>query len=106
MKRPVGWKPVTYREFIAAIRKNGYKQGYGAFIRGIRGEEVSACALGQAAINLDVSPIILSSKYMSSKAFNKPNIINMNDHRKMPLSEIADEVEKWAIKYDMLDKEI
>ena len=70
-------KTFTVQEVIDAIRKDGWKKAYGAYWKDSNGDYLgdedfdfetidrsnidSACALGQAALNLDVNPIYLET---------------------------------------------
>lgn len=109
-------KKFTLREVFAAIRKNGYKKAYGTYIRtnnGLpAGKVISACAIGQAALNLNVSPSVLADSLHKFKAtmggvfgpYDIPlesRIFSLNDSETEDLSlpEIADTVEKEYKNY-------
>lgn len=101
---------------LDAIEKNGFKQGFNHYIRGKGGHFISdtpnasdvgtACAIGQGAINLQVTPITLAS-FLKIFVFDEPftcdsncgfphgystpfyAITHLNDEHRMPVPEIA-----------------
>lgn len=107
-------REVTVREFIAAIRKNGYKQAFNSLInrpfnslinRRVEDDNtIYACALGQAYLNLG----ILNEDGLFVKEFTEANIpivgrvVNWNDVEHYSLPEIADKLE--AEYADILDE--
>ena len=109
-------KPITVREFVEALKKNGYPKIRGQYIQYSinKGEIVGACAYGQAAINLGIpnnpghllgrfSDYLLRSKKWRN---NPPNIIYLNDGTDKSVTEIGKIVEKWAIKMNIMDEEL
>jgi hypothetical protein len=96
---------LSVRAVLAAMRKNGYEKNYGDYITR-KGNKLFACALGQAALNIDPAnpaPAFLDSRL--SKLFHKPGvgedlstfIVHKNDDTEMTVPEIADAAEQWLI---------
>lgn len=109
-------RTVTVKDFADAVRKNGYKQAYGAMFRDKGGDFIdhhtadreneieSACAVGQARINLGWvdDRIWHDLMYGADDEFliDNPNAnhlsevvsftIGKNDIWKLPLDRIAD----------------
>ena len=95
-------KTLTLGQILDAIEQNGLPQtrdgwffkGYNPLFGRIRDQNVSAdlltiteaCALGQAAINLGVSPVFTVDD-APIDVFDE--IVNMNDNSKMTFAEIA-----------------
>lgn len=48
----IHYNPITVKDYIAAIRKNGLPQVRSQFYKVSEGEFVGACAVGQARVNL------------------------------------------------------
>lgn len=107
-------KRVSVKQFIAAMRKNGYKQARQSYIKYAQDEKtvIAACAFGQAGLNLGVSPGDLHnwySDFITEHSKDKrtpypewPNIVTMNDYRGNTLAEIADAVEASAKEHKLL----
>jgi hypothetical protein len=105
----------TLRQVVDAIRQNGLPQAYGTFfadrrewnpdidykLKDLKPDTIHACALGQAAFNLDVDPTDLINSieelddiigedgdivFVSGIA---NDVINMNDTQQRTLSSIA-----------------
>lgn len=87
----------TVNGFIAAIRRNGYKQSKGSFVRyDADGKVESACALGQAGLNLNKNPNELLEKFEKFLVLNRLpyiNIIGLNDYKGLTCAQIADAIE-------------
>ena len=122
------FKRVSMRDVIAAIRKNGYPQAFETFfaldeqnvsmVSAAMSKEAikfnSACAIGQAAVNLGVDATKLSDElldYMFLYSSDEEDersvnevIILLNDDEGKSLQDIADELESVLSK-DILDKE-
>lgn len=87
---------VTLATVARAIRKNGWKQITGDYVKRVNGKIVGACALGQAGLNLGVAGDDLE------RALNVYNdlghaIIDWNDENKWTLDQIAERIEKdWT----------
>ena len=110
----------TLRQVVDAIRQNGLPQAYGTFfadrqeynpaidyrLRDLKPDTIHACALGQAAFNLDVDPTDLINEieelediegedgsivYVSGFA---NDVINMNDTQHKGLNQIAKYLEE------------
>lgn len=103
-------KKVTLADIIDAIEKNGYTQIIGEFIRYDPDDGktvIGACALGQAALNLDVHPdkLFKAIRYdASDRVVGFTNtIFNMNDFQRLPLPLIAPVLRrKYATSLDEL----
>lgn len=89
---------ITLRELIDAMEKNGWKKARGTFFRNAkrhsinsdfvkRDQVVYACAIGQAALNLGVTPPMIG---FSGDTLGK--IAKKNDTTGMTVPEIA----QWA----------
>ena len=97
-------KKVTLLEMAQAIQMNGYPK-----IKGSMGNEQGACAIGQGAINLGVSPDSLYS------ALNQLNIcgwykdragdsvMSLNDNTNKSVGEIGKQLVKFAEKWPDLE---
>jgi len=99
---------ITLRQFVDAIRKNGLPQARGQYFTvDVDNTVVTACALGQATINLDIKAAnYLNRWYYNLPAegmFEQPDIVELNDRDGLSLEEIADTIEKWAGRYSILD---
>ena len=110
----------TLRQVVDAIRQNGLPQAYGTFFadrqewnpaidyrfKDLKPDTIHACALGQAAFNLDVDPTDLINEieelediegedgsivYVSGFA---NDVINMNDTQHKGLNQIAKYLEE------------
>lgn len=110
---------ITYRQFVAAMRKSGYPKAQRDFIiYEIRGEESnsfgsslffsehinevgSACAIGQAALNLRVHPKDISAHLDLDM---KIRIYHLNDNEDWDISTIADKIESEFSS--LMDKKI
>lgn len=98
-------------EIADAIRKNGWKKAIGSYYRTRQdGTIIAACALGQGALNLDVTPRSLQS-YLDSGFNNQPcpskshkkrerprlsigvMVVHLNDDHRWSLNRIADWVD-------------
>lgn len=97
-------RSVTVREFIEAMRKNGYEQARNGeyinydYVGGKAVRVSSACAYGQAALNLGCTPDDLHVSHINGF----PNIVALNDRDGYSIQEIADEVENWALATNSL----
>lgn len=97
-------KTVTGREFVDAIEKNGLSQTYGWYFEGstgtdyiqntdsplnIKGKITSACAVGQAAINLSIVPYTAGA--ILPERFNSliTRVIQLNDESHLSFEQIA-----------------
>ena len=99
-------REVTVKQFIEAMRRNGYEHIKGEYIRFEPLESknpVAGCAIGQAAINLGVYPEDLHTEFRRLSDFAEeagkekaPNIVSMNDNDGDSLNQIADVIEQWA----------
>lgn len=89
---------VTLATVARAIRKNGWKQVTGEFIKKENGKVVGACALGQAALNLGVEGNdLLEALNDFDENELGAQIIEWNDTNKWTLAQIADRIEKdWT----------
>lgn len=108
-------REIKVKDFIAAIRQNGWPQTFGKYyeygdthpFKSFDSESVvAACAMGQAALNLNVGATGLHLKYnLLEKVapIGYPRIASLNDREKLPLPKIADKVEEWAINNNLLD---
>lgn len=85
-----------------AIRKNGYKQAFGVYVeRDSYNKVKSACALGQAGLNLGIEGERL---YRALQSIKSPTgnqlgtwITLLNDDDRLTLDQIADAIERdWA----------
>jgi len=94
-------KEVTVREYIEAIRKNGWPQIQGQFFEtDAEGNIVTACAYTQAMMNLGV----MEPKIERGKTFEKDtswelsgvysDTISFSDYRGLNLEEIATALEE------------
>lgn len=99
------WREITIREYIAAIRKNGYRKANGKMFtyKATKNNEppteiYAACAMGQAQINLGIfNPRTLGQlSYDSTPAgeFLTQRVVTLNDRFKLKLPQIADILEK------------
>lgn len=94
---------VTIKNLAEAIRQNGLpKAKYSYFGGSFWDEATGACALGQAAINLNADVTGLAT---AVAAAGYP-IANWNDTTDMTLPEIADKLEAVATGRDELDRVI
>jgi hypothetical protein len=102
-------RTLTKTDLIEAIRKNGYPQAFGKMLQyqyqKSGGIELSACAMGQAAINLHIAPFILED-ILRRIGMGGPQslanfIINLNDGDRLSLEKIADLVEKEAPNFSV-----
>jgi len=99
---------VTAQDVSAAIRKDGYEQGFGHYVYNFR-DKITACAIGQASLNLDVdvdeirdalygthikalcpNKADCSYSYRGLAEFLDGLVIHLNDHHKWTLEQIAD----------------
>src|SRR6185295_15621596 len=102
-------KKVTVQEVIDAIRQNGKPQAFGAFYRsesgnptGAKTQAVTACALGQAAINLKVptKSLVRSLSKIQNIKFDGLDInldgliISLNDTQRWNLEQISNYLEE------------
>lgn len=110
-------RELTVREFIEAIRKNGYDKAKGEYFRrgnsrkpsgyfediNNAGPIVAACAYGQAALNLKVPPASLRNIMAKSKKLThlSDKVINLNDNTNLNMQQIADRLEE--LYPDLLD---
>lgn len=98
-------RAINWRQFIAAIRDDGYKKGTGTLIRGYGGRIEEACTGGQAGLNLGVAGQDLLdklSKFQIIIAGEKTSIgnyiVHKNDHSPMTPKQIADALEAPNVK--------
>lgn len=90
------------QDVINAIRKNGYPQ-----VVGYLGNKYGACAIGQAALNLDVEAQALTDQLGNMKLVSNGQdddlvsisdlanlIIHYNDRKKLTCTQIADLLER------------
>lgn len=98
----------TVQDVINAIRKDGYAQAFGELVEyDSEGNILEACAVGQAALNLDINPDDLMTQLddmelhpngkdseLSEISTLSGLIIHYNDSKKYPLSKIADLLER------------
>lgn len=96
---------MTYRQLVAAMRKNGYTKGknnfilyampdgawQASFILHKDVEIIAACAIGQAAINLEIDPSELIRRMNWDI---KMRIYELNDSTDLTVPQIADKIEK------------
>ena len=85
-------KTITLDDVIDAIEQNGYIQGYGDFFKytGLGDKTIgSACAIGQAALNLDVDEYHLFGQLNTAFGGLGYKISEQNDHMKWELKRIA-----------------
>jgi hypothetical protein len=93
---------LSRNDVIEAIRRNGYEQTFGYYYilkdgTRIKNMEVlpnkrdvkAACAMGQAALNLGISPFIIAHVVDGILG----EVVNLNDNIKLSLDEIADKLE-------------
>lgn len=96
--KPTNLNKVTVQDVVNAIRANGVRQARNEYVRYDKsGNVVSACAIGQAAINLGVDYASLY-RALNHDDDGKPmglgsKIISLNDTRRKSLQEIADTIE-------------
>lgn len=112
-------RKITLQEFLDMMEKNGYKKGRGGYIfykheNGLTGASsqlptniygmnppmiTRACAIGQAALNMNIPPITLEAA-LRDFAVNGQNIadeiIHLNDKTGASVPEIA---QKMKAKY-------
>jgi hypothetical protein len=87
---------VTLATVARAIRKNGWAQVTGEFVKKQNGKVVGACALGQAGLNLGVDGNNLVGALNEFDNLGEA-IIEWNDQNKWTLAQIADRIEKdWT----------
>jgi hypothetical protein len=95
-------KTITKADLVEAIRKNGVPQTKGTLIRYSINEGVSACAMGQAGINLGIDPNKLESLLyenqviVPTQGFLHVWIEFLNDDAMLTYEQIADRVEEEA----------
>lgn len=90
------------QEIIDAIRKNGYEQISGSYFELKDGtldkngnnlpnkeDVIGACAIGQAALNLGVTPAFIRENWTYHW-----KVTDLNDGGKLTLDQIAQEVER------------
>jgi hypothetical protein len=91
-------KYFTIRELADAIEKNGLPHAHGAFFKDEDNEDISieymakitsACALGQAAINLGVKPLLWRDASDYTQVFSFHDVVELNEEAKDSLAEIA-----------------
>jgi len=91
-------KEVTVSDILDAIERNGLPKAKGEYFHRDTSEKiVGACALGQAAFNLDISPSDLDSKLTYIKEddvdeyrYNLSSyIVDLNDNGNYSFEEIA-----------------
>lgn len=106
-------KKLTVRDFVEAMKKNGYPKIQGSYAKYADREHTEvegACAYGQAALNLDMSPTALLRKFgdfvVKNHLLTPPNIILLNDRTDMTVTQIGELVEAWAIENNVIDREI
>lgn len=90
---PMNFVEFTLGDVFDAIENNGLKQITGEFVQYSEGKPISACAIGQAAVNLKVDYNKLTN---ALNRFSKPNglplgdrIIRMNDKYNANFKNIA-----------------
>jgi hypothetical protein len=84
----------TVSEFIKALRMNGYEQARQAYVVTDRTHRTitSACAIGQAALNLGVNPGQLDT-FLPSELGTR--IVNQNDNLGWSLEKIAEHLKEY-----------
>lgn len=104
-KKAINVADITLADVVNAIRANGLKQVRHQYVgTGINGVVTSACALGQAAVNLGVNYNDLYSRLNGLGGNIGGTIIRMNDSDGLSFKTIADRIED-TFKFD-LDKKI
>jgi len=109
---PFKFTEITFRDFIEAMRKNGYQKTIGTYVRYDGwGKVYSACAYGQAALNLGVDPAELneaiSRGFMDGRKDGFPDILSLNDNLNVSVPNIAERLQEWADENEgSLDKVI
>lgn len=103
-------RKITFKDLAEALKKNGFEQLYGQYIRfDFDSKVIAGCAYGQAGVNLGVSPQELNN-LVDEYCYNRQSsefsidIINLNDEKHVEVSEIGEKVEAWAIKEDILNE--
>lgn len=94
----------TVRDVFNAMEKNGYRKARGIFYRRSKaskyasklGPIISACAIGQAALNLNIPPNVLQHALTFVDHRLTTEIIRLNDTTTKTVPEIAKEL---RIKY-------
>jgi hypothetical protein len=96
------YKIIKLREVVDAIRKDGLPKHKGSFFHWGPGDRViSGCALGQAALNLDVDPEAL---WTALPRTFRGRVVNLNDQTDLTLPQIADKMEEFG--YQSPDQEL
>lgn len=114
-------KAVTFKEIIDALERNGYTQAFENFFKWETPDEVknirppkikSACAVGQAAINLDLNATSLYhalndqwDDILGPKIFWGDRITTLNDEQRLSIKEIAVQIREQIESKRLLDKE-
>lgn len=109
-------KYITLYDLAKAIRKNGLPQAREAYFKDKDGDSIidshdldlspavledigSACALGQARINLGFFVAQEWKSFWTSLGYSiRDHIISSNDNKRMSLDDIATSLESWPDK--------
>jgi len=96
-------RKITVRQVINNIRKNGYEQAFGQMFAKelVDGKWVdTACALGQAQLNLNIKEYHVDYPANTNEDNNEfpreftGRIVALNDNERRPLNNIADILER------------
>lgn len=96
----------TYRQIIDAMERNGYRKASGSWVTfkdsdREKGEVYSACAMGQALLNLGVRPKDVVAASYSIGIGLKHAVIGQNDSQHLPIKQIAQNIrEQFANDLD------
>lgn len=100
-------REINWRQFISALRADGYSQATGSLIKtdnAYTGKQkiTSACAGGQMGLNLGVGGDSLLRALRNFKLENGSSIgsfiMDANDNKRLPLRDIADALESAKVK--------
>lgn len=88
----------TTKDLIDAMERNGYRKANGAFVQFKEGthEIWAACAVGQALLNLGVSPTSVND-VATVYLHGMWGIYDLNDNQKWPIKRIAKEAKTWDL---------
>lgn len=82
-------KEFTILEVLDAMEKNGYQKAIGAWVKRDYDKIISACAFGQAGLNLNVNPNNLAASVGRVSPKLQRDVINLNDKTVTEVPEIA-----------------
>lgn len=83
----------TLNDLVTALELNGYKQGFGHYVKRSGDKVLSACAMGQAALNIGIDyrrvSRAFSEIYSPYHGSLSAYIIDLNDNRKLSIKKIG-----------------